>query len=549
MAKSKKKNKKAALIFSKENIEIVNRKFFENVEDIPQILKTRTKESKLNEHNLAHGLLGSGFCTYTLKDSTINASENFFKMLGLSGVKKIDESKLREIINPADNEDLITAVKNLPSIDEQGCEVKALIINQLGQKETKYFKVNFSLLKKNIILASILDISEHYRWNEDLIKAKERAEAADSLKTTFLTNFSHEIRTPMNSILGFTELLNIGEHTPEQKAEYLSIIKIKSKELLGLIDDIVELAKFESGEITITKTETNLAKLLSDLQQEFYNEKERLKKNQVELFLSLPADNTYNTIYTDTGRLHQVISYLLDNAIKYTEKGYVQFGYEVKDNKHLIIFVKDTGIGISKDKQKYLFTKLKYKEETIVYRDMEKGLSLTIARAIVEALGGRIYVESTQDEGSYFYFTIPIVKSIAANTTETNHKLDTPNWKNKIILVAEDEEMNFKFIEAILFNTQAQLIHVQDGQQAVELCKSLSKIDLILMDIKMPEMNGYDAVREIKKIRNNVPIIAQTAYTFKEERSRCIDAGCNDYISKPIDVNLLIQKINRFFVD
>jgi CheY-like chemotaxis protein len=287
------------------------------------------------------------------------------------------------------------------------------------------------------------------------------------------------------------------------------------------------------------------------LQNECEKEKIRLNKEHIDIFLNFPPDQKIVTIYTDPGRLQQVLAYLLDNALKYTEKGYIQFGYELKENRNLQFFVKDTGIGISKEVQKYIFNRYRYGEDTLDKKLSTSGLSLTIAKAVVELLGGRIHVESIVNEGSTFSFTLPIHKVDKIETDENIVNADIPsyNWKNKVILVAEDEEINFKFIEAILANTQAQLLHVSNGEQAIELCKSINKIDLVLMDIKMPGLNGYDAVREIKKIRKDLPVIAQTAYTFKEEKFKCKDAGCDDYISKPIYIEQLIKKINKFFTN
>ena len=264
--------------------------------------------------------------------------------------------------------------------------------------------------------------------------------------------------------------------------------------------------------------------------------------------MKLPLEQNIITINTDPGRLQQVLHYLLDNAIKYTEKGYIQFGYELKDNKNLLFFVKDTGIGITKEAQKHLFNRFKQKEEAYDKHTTNKGLGLTIARSIVELLGGKIYVESTPSVGTCFSFTLPLNK-IEKHTPQvvTENKLLTNiNWRNKIILIAEDDEVNYHFLEAVFADTQAQLIHVNNGSQAIEICRTIAKIDIILMDIKMPEKSGYEAIQEIKKFRKDIPIIVQTAYTQKEDKAKYQAAGCDDYISKPIDIELLIGKMGEF---
>jgi len=215
-----------------------------------------------------------------------------------------------------------------------------------------------------------------------------------------------------------------------------------------------------------------------------------------------------------------------------------------------MFFVKDTGVGIHKEAQKYLFNRFKTKEEVFDRKYHNSGLGLTIARAIVEHLGGKIYVDSTLGSGSNFYFTLPLHKSAIVDDTIITEKINhLLNWRNKVILVAEDDIVNYQFLEAVLSDTQAQLVHVLDGKQAVELCNTLTHIDLILMDIRMPEKSGYEAIKEIKKIKPNVPIIAQTAYTSKEDREKCKQVGCDEYISKPIDINLLFELINKYFTE
>lgn len=496
----------------------------------------------------------SGFWIYSPDKNIIWLSDEFVQLLKLPGEKKrINNEYLKKLFTEYKTNffDIITGLSN----KKRSTEFEFQILSEKDNKQQQVILCSVSLLKdkkKNIrlILGANIEITERKHYEEELTKAKIKAEESDRIKTIFLTNISHEIRTPMNAIIGFNELLNIGDLSAEKRKEYLTIIKNKSKYLLSLIDDIAELSKFESGEITINNSETNLVKLLNELHQEFNKEKQNSKKQNVEIFLKLPIEQNIATVYTDPGRIYQVMAYLLDNALKFTEKGYIQFGYEQKDSRHLQFFVKDTGIGISKEAQKYLFNRFKIKEESYNKKYRNTGLGLTISRAIIEVLGGKIHVESEPTKGSAFYFTIPIHKSdkvIGAIVAEKEESMT--KWRNKVILVAEDDEVNYRFIEAIFADTHAQLIHVHDGKQAVELCKTIGKIDLILMDIKMPEKSGYEAIKEIKKFRKEIPIIAQTAYTFKEDKAKCIAAGCDDYISKPIDIELLISKIGRFFTE
>jgi signal transduction histidine kinase/CheY-like chemotaxis protein len=400
---------------------------------------------------------------------------------------------------------------------------------------------------KDLILYNS-DITEVSHLYDDLAKEQEKVSEGIVVKNAFLNNISHEIREPMNTILGFTELLTLGNLKDEQRSDFLNIVKNKSRAMLSMIDDISELARFESDGITFAKMETNVPKLLNELLSEYHKELELRKKSNLELILKLPSEKDSYVIYTDSGRLYQVLNYLLDNALKYTDKGFVQFGYEVKDAKQLQFFVRDTGGGIPKEEQKYLFTRYRKKEEVVDKPILKKGLGLTISRYIVELMGGKIWVESTVGEGTTFYFTIPFGKEGNIEVQETNSNVKPFfNWRNKVILIVEDELVNYQFLEAVFADSHAQLVHVSDGNKAVELCKALNNIDLILMDIRLPEKDGYDAVKEIRQFRPTIPIIAQTAYSSKKERDKCKAIGFNEYITKPIDISLLIQMVNKYF--
>lgn len=494
----------------------------------------------------------SGFFLYKVKSTELLFSQELLDILNLQpNGQNLISNFLKLFTSIEEKELFFTQLKDYKLLGG-GQQMDVNLLEGKEPKAIKTFQVNFQKLSdnQNYVIVVLKDITDLKRFEEVFAKEKELSEESNRVKTIFLNNISHEIRTPMNAIVGFTELLNIGEIPSDKKSEYLSIIKNKSKHLLSLIDDIAELAKFEVGEVSISLTETNLPKLLNELHQEFSKMIFKYNKQGLDLYLKLPLETGISTIYTDSGRIQQVMTYLLDNAIRYTEKGYIQFGYEQKDARHLQFFVKDTGVGIHKEAQKYLFNRYKIKEESYEKKYLNTGLGLTISRAIVETLGGKIHVDSTIGQGSTFYFTIPLFKTdkVVSNKTITEIQT-TSNWRNKVILVAEDDDVNYRFLEAILADTQAQLIHVYDGKQAIELCHTIAKIDLILMDIRMPEKSGYEAIKEIKKWRKEIPIIAQTAYSHKADREKCMAAGCDDYIAKPIDIDVLMNKINKFFND
>jgi signal transduction histidine kinase/CheY-like chemotaxis protein len=497
---------------------------------------------------------GTAFWIFSPEEKVLWITLELKELINMLGNNILGTNFINNIFEVEERNKLIYAVRGI-SNENPSVKIDLKISNSKILHQERFIECRISKLPEEksqfgSILGIVSDITERKNFEEAIAKSKEDAEEVDRIKTIFLSNISHEIRTPMNAIIGFTELLSLGGLTSEKREEFLTIIKSKSKYLLSLVDDIAELSKFEAGDQSLTKTETNLVKLLTELHFEFDKEKEKRNKSNIDIFLKLPANQSITSVFTDSGRIHQILTYLLDNALKFTDKGYIQFGYEIKDNRNLLFFVKDTGIGIAKESQKYLFNRFRIKEETYDKKYSNTGLSLTISRSIVGLLGGKIHVESDPGKGSNFYFTIPIQRAEKLENTDNSDVLTrNTNWRNKVILVAEDDEVNYHFLEALFADTQVQLLHVYDGKQAVEICKTIGKIDLILMDIKMPEKSGYEAVKEIKKFRREMPIIAQTAYTLKEDIKKCLAAGCDDYVSKPIDIELIFKKINKYFSD
>jgi len=421
-------------------------------------------------------------------------------------------------------------------------------IDKYGKIKNIHINITFIPNTKERI-CSLIDITERKKEEEALKKAKEKAEESDRLKIAFLANMSHEIRTPMNAILGFAQLLNIKQHSAEKIKEYTDIIKNKGHILIKLIDDIIEVSKFEAGKLSISKSECNLDELLHELYG-FYNEEKIYKgKENLEIRLKKPEKDDLKTVYTDPGRLQQVLSNLINNALKFTDKGLIEFGYYQKSKNTLEFYVKDTGIGLAREQQKFIFDRFRQVEETTTRQYNVSGLGLTISKGIVKLLGGKIRVKSEPDQGATFFFTIPFEKT-AKKVKPADVEYETYrnyNWQDKVILVAEDEEVNYQFLEAVLEKTQAKLLHAKNGKQAVDLCKSINKIDLVLMDIKMPEMDGYEAASQIKQFRKKIPIIAQTAFSMEDAEKKCKKAGCVDYIPKPIEIATLFSKINKYF--
>jgi PAS domain S-box-containing protein len=399
------------------------------------------------------------------------------------------------------------------------------------------------------------DITERYKFEEVLKNQKEHAEEADRLKTAFLANMAHEIRIPTNAIIGFTDLLAKSAFTQEQKKEYLNYISNSGKDLLHLIDDILDISKIEAGQIKITKTTCQVNEIISELKASYTVEKKLKGKEQILLQTSCGIEDEYFAIYSDPHRLKQILNNLISNALKYSEKGTIQFGYTIEANENITelkellkFYVKDTGIGIAPEKHKDIFERFIRIEDKYVQSYSGTGLGLSISKTLVEHLGGKIWVESVVGEGTSFFFTIPYVKREAEiKSPEQNESLaKVSNWKDKTILIAEDDKMNFKLLEKALFKTQANILWAQDGMQAVELAKTHPEINVILMDIQMPKMNGYMATQEIKKFRKDTPVVAQTAFAMAGEKEKSLQMGCDNYITKPIMQKQLLEILGNY---
>jgi signal transduction histidine kinase len=385
----------------------------------------------------------------------------------------------------------------------------------------------------------------------DLKDAKRIAEEADMLKSNFLANMSHEIRTPMNGILGFAQLLQDDSLEKEMQQRYLDIVCHNGTMLVNLIDDIMDISKIEAGQLSLNKTFVNLDDLIFDLYTFFNEIKFKQEKEHITLRLLNLNDDETSTFFTDGQRVRQVLSNLIGNSIKFTDKGTVEFGYINKKDENLIqFFVRDTGIGIPSDKKDMIFDRFRQIEEGSTRKYGGTGIGLFISKHIVELLGGRIWVDSEPGVGSKFYFNLPYQKVINKENSTTVYTPPTHeyHWEGKVIVIAEDVETNYKFLKTILQKTNAKVVWARDGEEAVTYCRENPNVDMVLMDIQMPKLNGYEATATIKKINPKITIIAQTAYAMPNDNIKCIEAGCNDYISKPINSHILLEKINSFLL-
>lgn len=390
--------------------------------------------------------------------------------------------------------------------------------------------------KPNQVIVTFEDITE-------IRNAKQRVEESDRLKTVFLQNMSHEIRTPMNGILGFLELMKDVNISMEEKNGFLEIINKSGRRLLNTINDIIEISKIESNQVAIHYSQVNVLEIL-EFHYDFFKPQADEKGLLLKQLSQVPEE--INMVVTDRHMLISILTNLISNAIKFTNTGFVEFGNYI-DSDTMVFFVKDSGIGIPSDRAEAIF-------ERFVQADLKNtrpyegsGLGLSIVKAFVDKIHGEIWVESEVNEGSTFFFSIPYkrLNNEPIKVVETE-ELERITLKNVTILVAEDDEISFLYIRNLLKKTHAVLLHATNGAEAVAYFKENPTISLIIMDIKMPIMNGLEATRQIREINKTIPIIAQTAYAMLGDKALAMEAGCNDYVSKPIEGVKLMQLIDKY---
>lgn len=415
--------------------------------------------------------------------------------------------------------------------DEIGSLVKSF--NSLSQalEESKN-----ELIGKNLELQNI---------NQTLVVSKEKAEQADKLKSSFLANMSHEIRTPLNGIIGYADLLRNPNKTPEKQLRYVDMIKNCGKQLLRIINDILDISRIEAGTMKINESSVELNQLIDDTRNWLETESIRLGKNfKIKVFKAVER-NLY--IRADEQRLRQILTNLSDNALKYTSDGEISFAY-TNNGDMLEFMVKDTGIGIKEDQYPYLFDRFNHQTNNIVPKDGGTGLGLAICKGLVEIMGGKIWIESEPGKGTQVNFTLPFHPDEKLNFNSELISHIQYNWESKTILMVEDDPMNVEFISEILSETGVKILYESSGLNALEICRNTKALDLVLMDIKLRDLDGFETTRKIKEFHPNLPIIAITAHSLPEYKQKSIDSGCNAFITKPFEHNELLMLIDQYII-
>jgi len=487
-----------------------------------------------------------------------HADPVLFDILGYPSPEVPDSFSIwREYINPHDLDQIQELNEQLKDGEIKELNFKFRAIHKNGS--IRWFLDKGVALRNEQgvatrLIGTISDITQQQKIEEELILSKEKAVEADNLKSTFLANMSHEIRTPMNGILGFSDLLKSEDSTAEERTHFIDIIHQSGKQLMNIINDILDISKIEVGQVQINKEDTSVNNILDELLTLF---KPEIADKEISLNLHKELIDSESVIITDGVRLRQILTNLVNNAIKFTRKGYVEFGYLLvpecagnNSNKDLCLqfYVKDTGIGIPNKKREIIFDRFRQSDESHTRKYGGTGLGLAISRGLVELLGGKIWHESAENEGSTFYFTIPYKIGDPKQILQIEAKYDNHyNWKKHAVLIVEDDDISYNYMSKLLEKTGVKVYRAISGLEAIDFCKGKCKADLILMDIQLPGINGYEATQKIREFLPDIPIIAQTAHALAEDKKKSMNAGCNAFITKPIKRQVLLRTLEKYY--
>ncbi|HOO42700.1 MAG TPA: ATP-binding protein [Bacteroidales bacterium] len=482
-----------------------------------------------------------------LPSGKIVFNHNKTRMLGLEGGDFTHFQDFMNIVHPNDCDSAMKAMRDHLSGKVAMYECEYRMKNAEGKYQWFHDagKIVYREGQKILVAGIVTEITERKRIEAQLKEAKRQAELANQYKNQFLANVSHEIRTPVSGMVGFAQLLHRNDLDEVTQKRYIDIIESSSKQLLNLVNDIIDISRIEAGELKINKTSCDLHKILKETETLFEQLKHARGKQNLKIKLNLTEKDKEFFIVTDPDRLKQILINLIGNALKFTEKGGVDFGYEI-ENDRLKFHVSDTGIGMTEEDLKVVFERFKRTEQA--HKKYEgTGLGLAITKGLLDLLDGDLSVESQMDKGSIFTFRIPYIPAQPEQTQPLQEQeTDSERLRGKKILIAEDEKINRMYLEIILKELPVQIYWVTNGMEAVEIFREHNDISLVLMDIKMPLMDGEEATQRILEINPNMHIVAQTANALASDREKYLQMGFVDYISKPIDKKQLIMIMEKW---
>lgn len=533
-----------------------------------KIVEMQLRESEVNYRTIFELATDSIIVHDAQTSEVIDANRNAIESYGLNSLKELQNYGFWNV-SPYGLKEAVAWVQKAVSEGEQVFEwfnrridgttfweeVHLSTITILGKKrvisigrditirkqiEDALQEMNRELKARNEEYASLNE--EYLAQNEELQRAKEKAEESDKLKSAFLANMSHEIRTPMNAIMGFSGLLASGKLNAEKQATYSLVIKRRSADLLKIIDDILDISKIESNQIVLQKTSGDLHAVLDEI-LEFYTMKRELEPTKPIEFRLSNLLGANQQIFADFGRLRQVILNLVENAYKFTNEGFIEIGCR-RANGSITFWVADSGVGIEPQLQNIIFERFRQAHDRTAQTNSGTGLGLSICKGLVLLMGGTIWVESNVGKGSTFFFTIPMEKADVSETVAISVKSNMANIKGKTILVVEDDEVSQRFLADVLAPYKAKLLFASNGSEAHKTMQQHPSVSAILLDVRLPDCDGLTLIKGFRDVNRDVIIVGQSAYATHDDRTLALRAGCNAYITKPIDEEILMETLS-----
>ncbi len=548
---SKLRNANRELKERNKQIEEINANLQRTNKDLSIEKETMTREYSYSEmfYRMLVQSADDGISFYDRDWNLKYANGAFYSMIGLTR-EQYNALKPGEFVHP---DDVVYEKTRTEALQKDGFFETEL---RLKHKDGHYVNLSTrSVTVKNenadIIGALTIsrDITSLKKVHEELVKANVDAEASNRLKSSFLANISHEIRTPLNSVVGFANLLLANDLTNDVKEEYIEHINHNSEKLLQIIGDIIDLSRLESSQIEITYEEASVNSIVYEIVEDA---RKIIKRNEKSIIINVMnmLEENGDLIFTDRIWLKRVLNHLMDNAVKFTLEGSVRLSY-AKENENLVFRIKDTGIGINKENLDHIFEEFR-QEIDGHHRPFEGlGVGLTLAKEVIERMGGKIFVQSEKGVGSEFSFSIPYRPAGGSTRLRSKIAVSEPqnlplNWSNKTCLLVDDNKDVLLYLNRTLADTGINTLSARSGIEAIDIVKTMPGIDVVLLDMQMPEMNGIEATKEIRKIRKDIPIIAQTAFIFEDDKDIILEAGCDACLIKPIRKDHLLTVMASF---